>query len=518
MARIELRLFESTAISKPSTVHKERASKTKGKKKTGGKYSRLTKQQFQELSTKEQSRYLTQFPKSSHRKLVGKKSKKDAEVKRREKKTPAKVETPKKEQKIKKLSREEFDKLPLKKQKEYKKAFPKNSFKGKKHHAIKKKNIVERNKTGKDGETTLTGHPDKKNSKKAEQKALKNSRDKAKSELRHSVTKESVDALKRSTPSDFKEAASNLKKNRLSNLRAIEDTLKSRPEHVSMSQQEINKVERDLKRKTDKDEPDLDDDTTKKAKDLISSVKPDKPVELTDEQRKVLEDVNDGKPSKKERFWQKDLKVLKGFITGEELEPDGRSNAMLMLGVVARYALIAGGISAIAMGAGPAGLHIAQSLFSQWDSFNTSASDGEEDSDEEQEENQELIGIAYDAVADYLQNVDHEEFVESIDSTFLEFRSKSSANPYFLSLILKDLELLEDCCQISDKGALILSDVERVMERLQPSLETAGFNRVNDVFYRGDDAVGIYSEGPSRSKVLSLPSPASITESFMEEV
>jgi len=499
--------------------------KAKSKKHIGNRFKRLTKAQFLDLATKEQARYLDHFPKSSHRKLVGSKGKKGKEqpavqrrknAKKAEPAKPKEKEKPKKER-IKKLSREDFDRLSNKEQKAYKKAFPKNSFKGKKHHVAKKKSIVEKNKTGDSGETVLTGSPDAKKKKKAEKKILKAGRDKAKSELRHSVTQESVDAIKRTSPGDLREASENLKRNRNANVKAIEETLKGGSDFDSFSSQEIDKIQRNLKQESEKEDPDLPEETIKKGKKLADRLKPDAPQELTEDELRVISDIHP-KRKKKERFWQKDLKVLKGLVTGEKVEPEGRSNAMLALGVVARYALIAGAVTAVSMGAAPAALHIAQSLFEQWDSFNVSASTdllSDDEENEEDEETRNTIGLAYDAVADYLQNVDHEEFVQSIDSTFLEFRAKASSDPYLMSLLLKDLSLVEDCCELNDAGALVLAEADIVMQKLQPLLEEAGFNRVNDIFYRGNDAVGVYASG-HRSKILSLPSPSTIVDDIME--
>lgn len=522
MAELRIRLLESTAFSNPSVSKKERATNIK---KRAGKMSRLTKDQFGKLSNKEKESYLKHFPKSSHRKLMGREAKqaepkkgkgrvsepKDEKLGKTEKAGKSKKDKSKKKEKPKKLTRQEFDSLPPKEQKAYKKAWPKDSFKGKKHHVAKKKNVVQKNKTGEDGETVLDGYMSNKEREKAEKKALKASRDEAKRDLRHGVTKEAVDALRHSAPEDLKQAGESLKADRTENIQSIKDTLNKKSEFVSFTDKDIKQADRALKRETERDESTWKENDLKQAKKLLESLNGGDTQKLSHEDRELLGRVSESKSLKKEPFWKRDLKTLKSFVTGEKIEPEGRSNGLLALGVVARYALIAGGVAALAMGAAPAALHISQTLFSQWDAFNSLSSTDGEDGDE----NEDLIGVAYDAVADYLQNADHEEFIESIDSTFLEFRAKASANgPLLFNAVMNDMALASRVSKITPLSMTLAGSVEQVLERLSPLLMELGFEQDDTVFTDDNGDVEAYALRDNRV-VLALPSP-SLVDNVME--
>ena len=461
MTEIVISGFESLSFSNPSSVRKSRNSKGGGvQKKRKGATTRLGKDQFLKLSSKEQERYLETFPKSSHRNLIGGKEKDSSPEPEKEAKKPKTGKAPEdqapakgkkkkgkkakkkeqdfqvKDEKPKKISHEDFLKLSEKEQKAYKKAYPKDSF-TRKHHVTKKKNIVEQNKTGDAGETVLDGSEKSSTSKQrkaAENKALKQGRDEARKDVRHGVTQEATDALKTSKPEDLKAASKNLKDNREDNVRNIKKTLRNRHEFVSFDKKEIKRAQEAMRREAKRDETTWNNRDLNKTKKLLERLEKGDTQKLTKHERELLERVGESAPKKKEPFWKRDLNTLKQIMTGEKVEPEGRSNAMLALTMVSRYALRAGGVAALSIGAAPAALHIAQHLFSQWDDFTVNAS-SVEDIDEHADADA-AIYAAYDAVADTLAHMDHEEFVEDVTKTFREFRSESSSDDMLSKLMV----------------------------------------------------------------------------------
>lgn len=434
MAKINIGpAFESLSLSKPSAVRKDRGRRA-GSVKRKKTRTRLNQSQFLELSQAEKKRYLERFPKSKHRRLMkgdDKPAKKDKGAKS---KGPIKQSTlrkkakqskkPAEEKFTKKISRAEFDDLSKKDQKAYKKKYPTDSFRGKKHFIAKKPSVIEQKRKGDMGEKEYDGSEkvaEVRNRRKAEKQALKKDRDQARSELRHSVTHESVKALKDSKPKDLKKAAANLRAERSTNVMTIKDTLDSKNEHIAYSKSDLRSIDRAIELDGQNEDSQWSEENRNKAKKIRKRLNPDTPNEVTEEERELLDQLqeeNGINPKKRKPFWKQDLETLSKFMSGEEIDPDGRSNAMIMLGVVSRYALLAAGVSALALGSGPAALHIAQTLFGQWDDFSSTSSSDEYDEDADVEES---LFAVYDAVTDHIDHMDHEEMVEDITKAFKEF-------------------------------------------------------------------------------------------------
>jgi len=429
------------SLEKPSKLRKKRDDlKSHSKKKKPG--SRLRKPQFLELSKKAQGEYLERFPKSTHRNLlVGNKGKAD------EKPVPNK-KGPKAEEKnkhTKKISRDVFDRMEKKEQKEYKKTYPNDSFVGKKHHVAKKKNIVQQNKTGNSGETVLDGtekDSDVKKRRKAANAANKQERDEAKQDLRHSITPEAVKALEESTPEDFAQTAKSMKKNRTANIADIKKSLENRHEFVPLEADDIEQASANLDKQVQDEDADWSEDEIKSTKKLLKRIKPKTNNKMSKKDRDRLDRVSSKKTKRKKNppFWKKDFQVLKAIMSGEQVEPEGRSNASLAINIVARYALMAAAGYALSMGAGPAALHVTKTLVEQWGDLSSQASAGspsgiedeeEEELSPEQKEDQdttETLGIIYDAVADQVAHMDHEAFKEDVSKTFNKFERSESSN------------------------------------------------------------------------------------------
>lgn len=467
MAKIVIsRSFEALALSKPSANRKAR----RGKKRTPNvkrknPTTRLTRSQFLDLSKPQQKKYLERFPKSKHRRLLNEekpkkkqgKPKSKGPVKQKDQKKATKRKqterktAPKQEKFTKKISRDQFDQLSEKDQKAYKKKYPKDSFRGKKHFAVKKQNAVQKNKTGKDGETVMdgsTGLKEVRNRRKLENKAIKQGRDEARRDIRHGVTREAVKSLQETTPEDMKQASKNLAANRSANLKTIQDTLSSKDLHVTFKKSDISRAKDAVEKEKTNELSTWSQEDLKRADKLVNSLKEDDTNKLDKKDRDTLDRLTDDDedyPTKKKPFWKKDLEVLKGFMTGEELDPDGRSNAMLMLSVVTRYALLGAGVAMLAAGAAPAALHISQSLFSQWGEFNSLSSVDDE------EETRDDIGSVYDAVTDHLANMDHEEMMEDVQKVFKEFSSESSVSSDIMSDMLN--MLLKIQCTVTSKSS-----------------------------------------------------------------
>lgn len=531
MAEIVIsRSFEALALSKPSAQRKARRAKQRTPNNKRNLTKRLTRNQFLELSKPEQTRYLERFPKSKHRRLLKgeQKPKKAQPTGKPKSKGPVKQKDLKKAAKradtsekfTKKISREEFDKLSKKDQREYKKKYPKDSFRGKKHFVAKKPNAVQQKKTGDDGETVMDGSEglkEARNKRKLQNKALKQERNDARQEIRHGVTREAVKALQDTKPEDLKKAAKNLGDNRTENLKTIKDTLDSKHEYVSFKKNDIDTAKDALKAEQDNEDSGWSQEDLKKAEKVVKSLKEGDTNKLTKEDRDLLDRLTEDRqefPTKREPFWKRDLKVLKGFMTGEQLDPEGRSNAMLALAVVSRYALLGAGISMIAMGAAPAALHIAQTLFGQWDDFNALSSAEDDD------ETDDALAAAYDAITDHLANMDHEEMVEDVGSVFKEFSSTSasasdSVMQDMLNMVLKLGCRVERKSEDSISGrrrsvkyARLVDGVERIAlehgyrKISAESDKVEGLESFDVRFASGDDMVVFLADGGQRFTVF----------------
>lgn len=494
--------FEALALSKPSANKKPRTSKKTPNVKKKKITSRMSRDQFLELSKANRRRYLERFPMSTHRKLM--RGEKDL-VKEKEPKSKKAKPDPV----TKKISQEEFERLSKKEQKEYKKKYPKDSFRGKKHFIVKKQSATQARKKGPDGETIMDGSEglqETRNRRKLHNKALKQERSDAKQEIRHNVTREAVEALRNTKPEDMKKAARNMAANRTENINSIKDTLEKKDEYVSFKQSDIDSVKNRIRKEFEDEDSAWSHDDLKKAKKLADRLKEGDTNKLSKEERDTLDGLTEDRPNfptKREPFWKRDLKVLKGFVTGEELDPDGRSNAMLALSVVSRYALLGAGIAVLAMGAAPAALHITRALFEQWDDFNSVASDSDED------EVEDALSMAYDAVQDHIANMDHAEMLEDVAGVFKEFTSVSSAGTTkLMSELYKTLDNVG--CTIKSKSLHHISGVRNkvstdlLIEAFTQTVKYHGYRRhkasgkekegvFSEVFVKGSDRVSLYS-------------------------
>lgn len=464
--------------------------------KSTSKPTRVTRSTFEKLSKAKQKKYLEHFPKSSHRKLVGKEEAKPEKKPTAKKQKQAKQDKPAK--KLKRLSPAAFDQLSARQKRKYIQRYP-NSRHLTKHFAVKKPNAAQRAKKGSAGETVLP-RPVRSETRKNVNKAQASERAVAKQELRHSITKEAVGALQTVREQDVREAASNLQRNRASNIIQINQQLDNRKQifiiNVDSKEKAQQRINRELEKASSDKGSEYDEKELNTAKEAIEKVEADKETELTDEEQQALKPhVPD--MDKKKPFWKKDLEVLANFVTGGKLDPEGRANGMAALGVVARYALIAAGVTAISLGAGPAALHIAQTLFTQWDGFaEATASD---DDDGGLNDTEEHIGIAYDAVADYLQHMDVDEFVESIGQTFKEFgrkRAQAHATP---DLRQFPIPLVEDAYRITANTAELPYSEENVW-----GLEEA-LRQLNYVPTNLSDRVAEFSDGSNIVTVSTQP-------------
>jgi len=315
---------------------------------------------------------------------------------------------------------------------------------GKKHHVAKKKNIVQQNKTGDSGETVLDGNEkdsDVKKRRKSADAANNQERDEARQDIRHSITPEAVKALEQSTPEDFAQTAKSMKKNRTANIADIKKSLDNRHEFVPLDEEDIQQASANLDKQVQDEDADWSEDEIKSTKKLLKRVKPKTNNKMSKKDRDRLDRVSSKKTKSKKNppFWKKDFQVLKAIMSGEEAEPEGRSNASLAINIVARYALMAAAGYALSLGAGPAALHVTKTLIEEWGNLSSQASSGpsgiedeeEEELSPEQKEDQDTtntLGLIYDAVADQIAHMDHEAFTEDVSKTFNKFERSESSN------------------------------------------------------------------------------------------
>lgn len=480
------------ALSKPSAARKSRSLKGKSGQ---GKPKRLTKDEFLKLGKSEQRRYLEVYPKSSHRFAEGRRKPKGRPA---EKSQRTNRETDRQEKFPRKITRDEFDRLGRKEQREYKKKYPENSFRGIKHFVTKRRNVVQKNKTGDYGETVFDGSEPRAHAverRKMRRRVEQLGRDESRQSLRHGITQESVQAATSSKPEDLYTVSENLKRNRSANLSSIEDSLDSTV-HVQFDSKQAESALRRLKQQELDEAEDWDPKDLKRVEKLLKD--PD-PKKLSAEDKDLLERVvsEREKRNKIERenmsWWRRDLNTVMKVMRGEKVDPQGKSNAALLVSVISRYAMIAGGVVALSMGAAPVALYMAQSLFESWGEFNATAG-----SDDETDEDQ--LGAVYDAIADFVQHVDHEEMVTFLNKGFREFGPKGSQISESSSDKVEDTilnALIDAGCAITRRsGGSVLHwrrravRAERVIEIVRGASYAAGYE--DYASEKGDDGSFLY--------------------------
>lgn len=346
------------SVSLATTEKRKVRSNKKPLSNSTSKIRRVSESEFLKLSPRKQKAYLTRFPQSSHRFLLKKAS------------AP----------KVKKISRATYDNMTSKEQRAYDKAHKGDKkFRGKKHIAIKKVNPIlealrKKHKTPRDKENKLGKLAE------AEKRVNDAQRSRYVSELKSAITPEAMKAIATVTQDDLHKAADNLQANKLKVIEDFENKLeRDRLEEVEISDDDKEKLKQKIANDDDVDVEELEE--------IVNEKKP------SAKQKKAAEDALGRKPS---NFFTRDLKNLGAIIRGEKVDNNGKSNFVTGMAILGRFALIAGGVTAIALGGAPMAIYIAKEILDNWSSLSA---------DEKDEFD---IGHAYDAIVDHLRNLDLE--------------------------------------------------------------------------------------------------------------
>ena len=455
-------------------------AKRRIKKKSSGKPVRISENVFKKMGAKKQKAYLKAFPKSSHRFLTS-----DSDVPKQEKKSvksDKKAVTPEKPTKKakpvkhfkKKIGQEAFDELDKKRQAIYRKEHG-NKF-SRKHFLEKKPNATQK---AKKDVTVYTGDNDEariKENEKYAKKALSLSRVAMKQDIQHSITASSVNAIATITPNDMARAQKSLTVNRDDNIRTIVSTLDRMTNHTAIRPDDYDAFQHNLSQLPAREENPLTENEKQlsvtlkgKVKKGLNSLTPEEFAlynkvrndrfgeddTIDAEYEEVDEDSDEGEGKPEERqgfmrrawqeakdweansFWRKDAAALMKIYRGEDVDPSGKSNLMVLGTMVAKYALIGAGVAALAVGAGPAAIHMMNHLRESWGDLNIDSSVlrnggggkgggwGAFGSSDELNEI-EAIEILYDGLVEQLEYIDLDEMKEETAKSFGKFVSTAS--------------------------------------------------------------------------------------------
>jgi hypothetical protein len=346
-------------VSLAATDSRRAKSKT-GSSASKSKFRRISKAEFLKLSPNKQKSYLKTYPQSSHRHLLGGKRK------------AAKVD------RVHKISRTTYDSMTRKEQRSYDKAHKgERKFRGKKHMLIKKHNPLLEKFRARRMNAPVQDNRLKRLSE-AEARVADAQRSKYASELKAGINPEAMEACRNIKQGDLDKAADNLQSNKASVIAEFETKLeRDRLDAVEISDEDREELRIKVDRGDDPDKEELED--------IINEKKP------TPRQKKVAEEALG---HKSRNFFQRDMDTLGAIIRGEKVDNRGKSNFMTAMSILGRYALVAGGVSLIAIGAAPLAIHIVKEIYDGWKSLSA----------EEKEEFD--IGHAYDAIVDHLRHTD----------------------------------------------------------------------------------------------------------------
>lgn len=350
-------------VSLANTERRRKGSKKPTTSAQKSKFRRVSKAEFLKLSPNKQKLYLKTYPQSSHRFLL------------EGKKKPIKDAV-----KVNKISRATYDNMSKKEQRAYDKAHKGDrKFRGKKHILIKKSNpLLEKFR-----ERRLNAEPVDNRLKRlaeAEKRVADTQRKKYASELKSGITPEAMEACRNIKQDDLTKAAENLSANK--------------EQVISDFEEKLERDRLDIVELSDEDRAELRDKVTsgkdpnpEELEDIINEKKP------TPKQKRTAEEALGHKPK---NFFQRDMEHLGAILRGDKVDNNGKSNFMTAMSILGRYALVAGGVSLIALGAAPLAIHIVKEIYDGWKSLSA----------EEKEEFD--IRHAYDAFVDHLRNTDLE--------------------------------------------------------------------------------------------------------------
>lgn len=409
----------SISRARPGSAAKRGVSKKKGGAPRLDR--KMSAESFKKLSRKGKETYLKNFPKSSHRFLVGnmRKENQDAKETRKGQRSKKLEEIPKNKRKngvivdrdgrpvdgdddsdtsnndktdnqfARRISKEEFDHLDPKSQQVYLQEH--GAFSKKKHFAAKKPNIVDRQKR-KNGATVHDGSESPRSVRERQREKAKQEeqdRKEIKASLKHGVTKESVSSAKKVTQDDAAKAAGAIESNR----DHIQDTLEQ--EH--------------------------------------------------------------GKKS----WYKRDLEALGKIMRGEPIDPNGRGKAMTLVTLAAKYALMGSAVLAVATGSAPLAYYLAHALFENWDTLSVKAANDEDEVD--------TMGHLLTMIADQLKYIDVDEMREAMDGSFSRLLSPESAEASNVSQHAD--EAIETVFKAFTRSSAIVTRVRKQSEEDYASLE-----------------------------------------------
>lgn len=381
-------MFISISLTTPSA--------RKEKRTDSERMPRVGADTFRRFSKAKQKQYLEKYPKSSHRFVASKPSERRKEVVG---KKPDKKKVDKKNKKFpRKIDRKAYDALTPREQRAYDREYSGDrKFVGKKHILAKKKNAAQLKKKAIYGRAPIINKLERLS--KEQEATVKAHRAQAHQDLKASINPEAVNAIKQITNADLGKAADNLRNNREEILSSLEDKL----ENERLDNTEVTAEDKEeLQKRVDRGE----DENPAELEEIIKSKKPSR------KQKRVVEDVLQ-KP--KENFLQRDISTMGKILRGEKVDKEGKSNFLVAASILGRYALVAGGVALVAMGAGPLAIHIAKEIYDNWDSLSA-------------KEQEEEYGIEqmYDSFVDYLGNMETEALKDSVAK--VKFTSVSSAS------------------------------------------------------------------------------------------
>jgi len=426
----------SLSLSKPS--NKRHAEPIQKKK-----LPRMGSERFLQLSRAKQKLYIQQYPNSRNRFLLKHKRpvSKDSHV---QTKGPVKVKQSGQAKApsvfTRKISRQSYDKLGKRDQKVYDKRYPDvdRKFVGKKHILVKKINPILAAKREASINRVPTS-PKLEKLKAAELAIVNKTRDEAHQDFKHAINPESVKACKELTTKDVQAASTNMQKEKAAVLASFEDKL----ENDRLDAKDITPDEkREAVNKNAKNEDPEIEDIAKKSKhtraekkkveDLLDEDEEDDTAAAKEDKKKPKNGKKKDKKSKKRpNFFVRDMEAVGKIFNGEKVEKGGRSNLIVAMSILGRYAMIAGGVALVSMGAAPLALHIAKEIYDNWDTFQGAASNDDDEDLHPDEAYRKNVDRVYDAYTDYLFHLDVDELHNTVGktkfvSTSSETRSKIS--------------------------------------------------------------------------------------------
>lgn len=451
------------------------------------------------MSKKEQSKYLEQYPKSSHRFLLEGKKKG---------KSKAKAEPVK----MRKLSRSAYDTLSKKQKAMYDEAFPKSKHKPRVPKGRKPKDVkLDAKETRRQGQKRRKAHND----------AAKNQHDVMHIEGAGTINRESVKALALIEPKHLQQAAGaimdkrfdiakdvtaafsdkkELFANGISSLRSMmngESAQKPKQEEEAIDA-EYEEIEDDEEAEGAEDAPEVDpshwqdsdgntktfDDGRPVTKEAMSEFEKNRgrfKPRMGDNKLYVDENgekqfFDDGTPmtvgERRELDYEDMAKMRAGSRSRARPHRDGKKqrDGKAVLNTIIKYGILAAGVSLIAVAAGPMAAVVGRGMLDMWSDLHSlvalSASEKDEDT------LQEVIK----QVSSYIRNMDHEDLKEGSQDMFTAF---ASADVELFPQVLLALMPLTNGKPKGRPGSNITGNsmvsLERLVEAIEDRLKACKF-------------------------------------------